>query len=111
VLRQCAYCGVETLLVEVHRVRKKVEPTMKALASLEPEQVEATDADAKRDLEHCRAAHEALRHPDELHPLERAMTDGRSWEGNWKVRLYERARERGYESLTALPRRAPPPRW
>ena len=23
------------------------------------------------------------------------MTDGRSWEGNWKVRLYERVRERG----------------
>ncbi|HWA14942.1 MAG TPA: hypothetical protein VG817_00815 [Gemmatimonadales bacterium] len=30
------------------------------------------------------------------------MTDGRSWEGNWKVRLYERVRERGYDSLTAL---------
>ena len=30
------------------------------------------------------------------------MTDGRSWEGNWKVRLYERVRERGYESLTAF---------
>ncbi len=30
------------------------------------------------------------------------MTDGRSWEGNWKVRLYERVRERGYTSLTAF---------
>jgi hypothetical protein len=30
------------------------------------------------------------------------MTDGRPWEGNWKVRLYERVRERGYESLTAF---------
>jgi hypothetical protein len=30
------------------------------------------------------------------------MTAGRSWEGNWKVRLYERVRERGYESLTAF---------
>ncbi|HYO69532.1 MAG TPA: NUDIX hydrolase [Archangium sp.] len=30
------------------------------------------------------------------------MSDGRSWEGNWKVRLYERVRERGYESLTAF---------
>ena len=30
------------------------------------------------------------------------MTDGRSWEGNWKGRLYERVRERGYESLTAF---------
>ncbi|HYO71763.1 MAG TPA: NUDIX hydrolase [Archangium sp.] len=30
------------------------------------------------------------------------MTDGRSWEGNWKVRLYERIRERGYDSLTAF---------
>ncbi|RKG88499.1 NUDIX hydrolase [Corallococcus terminator] len=30
------------------------------------------------------------------------MTDGRSWEGPWKVRLYERVRERGYDSLTAF---------
>lgn len=30
------------------------------------------------------------------------MTDGRSWKGNWKARLYERVRERGYDSLTAF---------
>ena len=30
------------------------------------------------------------------------MTDGRAWEGNIKVRLYERVRERGYDSLTAF---------
>jgi hypothetical protein len=30
------------------------------------------------------------------------MTDGRSWRGNWVVRLYERVRERGYNSLTAF---------
>jgi hypothetical protein len=30
------------------------------------------------------------------------MTDGRSWQGNWRVRLYERVRERGYDSLTAF---------
>jgi hypothetical protein len=30
------------------------------------------------------------------------MTDGRSWQGNWKARLYERVRERGFESLTAF---------
>ena len=30
------------------------------------------------------------------------MTDGRSWEGNWKARLYERVRARGYDSLTAF---------
>ena len=30
------------------------------------------------------------------------MTDERSWQGNWKVRLYERVRERGYDSLTAF---------
>ncbi len=30
------------------------------------------------------------------------MTGGRSWEGNWKARLYERARDRGYDSLTAF---------
>ncbi|HYI00586.1 NUDIX hydrolase [Hyalangium sp.] len=30
------------------------------------------------------------------------MTDGRSWQGNWKARLYERVRERGYDSLTTF---------
>jgi hypothetical protein len=30
------------------------------------------------------------------------MTDGRAWEGNVKARLYERVRERGYDSLTAF---------
>jgi hypothetical protein len=30
------------------------------------------------------------------------MTEGRSWGGNWKSRLYERVRERGYTSLTAF---------
>ncbi len=30
------------------------------------------------------------------------MNEGRSWDGNWKVRLYERVRGRGYDSLTAF---------
>ncbi|NNC15300.1 NUDIX hydrolase [Corallococcus exiguus] len=30
------------------------------------------------------------------------MTDGRSWRENWKARLYERVRERGYDSVTAF---------
>ena len=30
------------------------------------------------------------------------MSEDRSWEGNWRVRLDERVRERGYESLTAF---------
>jgi len=30
------------------------------------------------------------------------MTNGHSWDGNWKVRLYERVRARGYDSLTAF---------
>ena len=30
------------------------------------------------------------------------MSEDRSWEGNWKARLYERVRERGYPSLTAF---------
>lgn len=30
------------------------------------------------------------------------MTDGRSWQGNWKARLYERVRACGYVSLTAF---------
>ncbi|WNG60977.1 NUDIX hydrolase [Archangium gephyra] len=30
------------------------------------------------------------------------MSDGRAWEGNVKARLYERVRQRGYDSLTAF---------
>jgi hypothetical protein len=30
------------------------------------------------------------------------MSEDRSWEGNWKARLYKRVRERGYDSLTAF---------
>jgi hypothetical protein len=30
------------------------------------------------------------------------MTHGGAWQGNWKARLYERVRERGYDSLTAF---------
>jgi hypothetical protein len=30
------------------------------------------------------------------------MTPERAWQGNWKVRLYGRVRERGYDSLTAF---------
>jgi hypothetical protein len=30
------------------------------------------------------------------------MTPGHPWKGNWRVRLYERVRERGYASLTAF---------
>jgi hypothetical protein len=30
------------------------------------------------------------------------MSEGGSWRGNWKARLYEQVRERGYSSLTAF---------
>ncbi len=30
------------------------------------------------------------------------MSDGRSWRGNWVARLYQRVRERGYDSVTAF---------
>jgi hypothetical protein len=30
------------------------------------------------------------------------MSEGHAWQGHWKVRLYERVRERGYDSLTAF---------
>lgn len=30
------------------------------------------------------------------------MTDGRAWQGDWKARLRERVRARGYDSLTAF---------
>ncbi|RKH29642.1 NUDIX hydrolase [Corallococcus praedator] len=39
------------------------------------------------------------------------MTDGRAWDGNWKVRLYERIRERGYDSLTSFAEARPAVSW
>src|SRR5689334_14658097 len=30
------------------------------------------------------------------------MSGNHPWEGNWRARLYERVRERGYDSLTAF---------
>ncbi|WNG25742.1 NUDIX hydrolase [Cystobacter fuscus] len=30
------------------------------------------------------------------------MSDGHAWQGHWRVRLYERVRERGYDSLSAF---------
>ncbi|HSP77702.1 MAG TPA: NUDIX hydrolase [Myxococcaceae bacterium] len=30
------------------------------------------------------------------------MSEGDAWRGNWRARLYERVRERGYDSLTAF---------
>ena len=30
------------------------------------------------------------------------MIEGGAWRGNWKARLFERVRERGYDSLTAF---------
>ncbi len=30
------------------------------------------------------------------------MSGGQAWRGNWRVRLYERVRERGHDSLTAF---------
>jgi|SRR6218665_922949 len=30
------------------------------------------------------------------------MSDGHAWRGNWKARLYERIRERGFSSLSAF---------
>ena len=30
------------------------------------------------------------------------MSEGHAWRGHWKTRLYERVRERGYDSLTAF---------
>jgi len=40
VLRECPAYSVEKLLVELHRVQRRIEPTLAALASLEPERVE-----------------------------------------------------------------------
>ncbi|MCY1044589.1 DUF2380 domain-containing protein [Corallococcus sp. bb12-1] len=42
VREQCPFYGTERLFVDMDRVQKLIEPSMTALASLEPEQVEAT---------------------------------------------------------------------
>ena len=49
-----------------------------------------------------RGADEGVQPSDGLHCVDGAMSDGRTWEGHWRVRLYERLRERGFASLTAF---------
>lgn len=44
VLRQCPFYSVERLFMDLERVRQRMEPSMKALASGEPEAVEAAAA-------------------------------------------------------------------
>jgi hypothetical protein len=39
-LRECSACGVETLVVDLHRVQQRMQPTLEALASGDAEQVE-----------------------------------------------------------------------
>jgi hypothetical protein len=45
VLRQCPYYSVERLVWQMDRLRKMIDPAMRALASLEPGQVEAAAKD------------------------------------------------------------------
>ncbi len=42
VLRQCPFYSVEALFMDLNRVQQMIEPSMRALSSLEPEQVAAT---------------------------------------------------------------------
>ncbi|NOK22213.1 DUF2380 domain-containing protein [Corallococcus carmarthensis] len=42
VRQECPYYGVERLFVDLDRVQRQMEPAMTALASLDPEEVEAT---------------------------------------------------------------------
>ncbi|WP_224243238.1 DUF2380 domain-containing protein [Hyalangium gracile] len=44
ILRQCPAYSVERLLRNIHRVQQLIEPSMRALSSLEPAQVEAATA-------------------------------------------------------------------
>jgi len=44
VLRQCPAYGVERLFMDMNRVQHLIEPSLRALSSLEPEQVEAAAA-------------------------------------------------------------------
>ncbi len=90
---------------------RRLAPGSPMARRMEPDDHEGTarrrdqswpDVDAECDPEDRRKGDEALWPPAQLHSLERKMTEERSWEGNWKVRLYERVRERGYASLTAF---------
>ncbi len=45
VLDRCPYYSVERLFIRMHRLQRLMEPSMKALASLEPGQVEAAASD------------------------------------------------------------------
>jgi hypothetical protein len=61
VLRDCPPCGKETLLRQLERWRKLLEPAMTALASREPGQMEAAAADLPALVSHLTGEHAATR--------------------------------------------------
>jgi len=61
VLRDCRSCGKETLLRQLERWRKLLEPAMTALASGEPGQREAAAADLPALVRHLTDEHAATR--------------------------------------------------
>jgi hypothetical protein len=52
VLARCPYYSVERLFIRMHRLQRMMEPSMKALASLEPGQVEAAAKDLSALMGH-----------------------------------------------------------
>jgi len=57
------------------------------------------------------AGYEGVPDPDDLHSRGKEMSEGSAWRGNWLVRLYERVRERGYDSVTAFAEARPTASW
>ena len=61
VLQQCPYYSVERLFWQMDRLQKMIEPAMTALASLEPEQVEAAATDLPALIGHLTGEFAATR--------------------------------------------------
>ena len=68
----------------------------------EAETQKRPDVDAETRSCTCRGADEGFQNPDDVHPGEEGMSEISAWQGNWLVRLSERVRDRGYDSVTAF---------
>jgi hypothetical protein len=61
VLQQCPYYSVEQLFLQIDRSRNMLDPALRALASLEPEQIEAAAADLPAMIGHLTGEFAATR--------------------------------------------------
>src|SRR4051794_22116069 len=66
-----------------------------------------TNVDPGGDPATRRRPDEEVQNSDDLRSRRKVMSEGSAWSGDWRVRLRERIRDRGYDSVTAFAEERP----